>query len=61
MKLSKCELWLHNVSFLGHMISSGQILVDPSKVDVVLQWETLRSVTEIKSFFWVWLVTIEGL
>ena len=49
-KLSKCEFWLEKVSFLGHVISSGEITVDPSKVEAVLQWETLKSVTEIKSF-----------
>lgn len=36
-KLSKCEFWLKQVSFLGHVISSSGILVDSSKVDVVLQ------------------------
>ena len=46
-KLSKCEFWLKEVSFLGHVISSGGFSVDPSKVDVVLKWETLKSVTEI--------------
>ena len=35
-KLSKCEFWLRKMSFLGHMISKGGIVVDPSKVDVVL-------------------------
>ena len=35
-KLSKCEFWLEKVSFLGHVISSGAIHVDPSKVDIVL-------------------------
>ena len=32
------------------IISSGGIIVDPSKVDAVLQWETLNSATEIRSF-----------
>lgn len=32
------------------MISSGGIVVDPSKIDTVLQWETLKFVTEIRSF-----------
>ena len=50
MKLSKCEFWLHEVSFLGYVISGSGIVVDPSKVDVVLQWEALKSVTEIRSF-----------
>lgn len=35
-KLSKCEFWLKEVGFLGHVIYSGGISVDPSKVDVVL-------------------------
>lgn len=35
-KLSKCELWLNEVSFLGHVISSIGIVVDLSKVGVVL-------------------------
>jgi len=49
-KLSKCELWLNEVSFLGHIIYGSGIVVDPSKVDVVSQWETPKSVTEVRSF-----------
>jgi len=53
-KLSKCEFWLREVSLNGHVISKGGIAVDPSKVDAVLQWESLKSVFEIKSFLgWV--------
>ena len=46
-KLSKCEFWLKEVSFLGHVISGDGIAVDPSKVEAVSQWETPKSVTEI--------------
>jgi len=49
-KLSKCEFWLREVSFLGHVISKGGIAVDPSKVDAVMQWESPKSVFEVRSF-----------
>jgi hypothetical protein len=49
-KLSKCEFWLKEVSFLGHVVSSGDIAVDPQKVDAVFQWGTPESVIEIRSF-----------
>ncbi|GAU43834.1 hypothetical protein TSUD_371130 [Trifolium subterraneum] len=49
-KLSKCEFWLEEVSFLGHVISNGGIAVDPAKVDAVMKWGTPESVLEIRSF-----------
>ena len=35
-KSSKCEFWFKEVIFLSHVISSGHITVDPSKIDAVL-------------------------
>jgi hypothetical protein len=35
-KLKKCEFWLKEVLFLGHIISEGGISIDPSKVKDVL-------------------------
>lgn len=49
-KFPKCEFWLREVNFLGHVISSGGIVVDLLKIDDVLQWETLKSATKIRSF-----------
>jgi hypothetical protein len=49
-KLSKCEFWLERVTFLGHIISAESVFVDPQKVEAVLKWERLTSVTEIRSF-----------
>jgi len=49
-KLSKCEFWLEEVSFLGHIISKGGISVDPGKVKDVLQWKTPQNVGDIRSF-----------
>jgi hypothetical protein len=49
-KLSKCEFWMKQVSFLGHIISMGGISVDPSKVQDVLSWNVPMSVDDIRSF-----------
>jgi hypothetical protein len=49
-KLSKCEFWLKEVSFLGHIISEGGISVDPSKVKSASSWNTPQKVSDIQSF-----------
>jgi hypothetical protein len=46
-KLSKCELWLKQVAFLGHVILKGGISMDPSKVQDVLSWRAPMSVNDI--------------
>ena len=38
------------VKLLGHVVSRGGIIVDPSKVEVVLNWDRPRNVMEIRSF-----------
>ena len=37
-KYSKCEFWLNEVGFLGHIVTGGGIVVDPSKVAAVSEW-----------------------
>jgi hypothetical protein len=49
-KLSKCEFWLKQVAFLGHVISKGGISIDPRKVQDVLSWNAPMSVGDIRSF-----------
>ena len=49
-KLSKCEFWLTEVSFLGHIVSKEGIRVDPKKIEVVVEWKPPKNVTEIRSF-----------
>ena len=49
-KFAKCDFWLSEVHFLGHIISSDGIAVDPSKVEAVLDWQPPTTVTEIRSF-----------
>jgi len=44
-KLSKCEFWLDEVQFLGHVISVQGIAVDPAKIETVVKWERPQTVT----------------
>ncbi|GKB24030.1 putative reverse transcriptase domain-containing protein [Tanacetum coccineum] len=49
-KFLKCEFWLQEVQFLGHVVNRDGIHVDPSKVESVKNWMTPESSTEIRSF-----------
>ena len=49
-KYSKCEFWLHEVSFLGHVVSGEGISVDPKKVEAIIKWEQPKNVVEVHSF-----------
>ena len=49
-KFSKCEFWLTEVSFLGHVVSASGVSVDPEKVEAMMSWERPKSVFEIHSF-----------
>ena len=49
-KLSKCEFWKNEVSFLGHIVSKEGIRVDPNKIEVVVEWKPSRNVTKVRSF-----------
>jgi hypothetical protein len=50
VKYNKCEFWLGEVLFIGHMISSKGISVDPNKVRDVLDWKPPRIVHQVRSF-----------
>ncbi|GJY43752.1 putative nucleotidyltransferase, ribonuclease H [Tanacetum coccineum] len=49
-KFSKCEFWLREVQFLGHVINGNGIHVDPSKIEAVKNWKAPRTPTEAYSF-----------
>ncbi|XP_022040541.1 uncharacterized protein LOC110943093 [Helianthus annuus] len=49
-KFSKCAFWLREVQFLGHVINSEGVLVDPSKIDAIMKWVSPKNPTEIRSF-----------
>ena len=48
-KLRKCDFWLKEVSFLGYIVSAEGIRVDPTKIEVIVNWKPPRNVTEVRS------------
>ncbi|XP_060974274.1 uncharacterized protein LOC133039400 [Cannabis sativa] len=49
-KFKKCESWLSQVSFLGHIVGKDGIMVDPGKIEAVKNWPRPKTITEIRSF-----------
>ncbi|GJW14299.1 putative nucleotidyltransferase, ribonuclease H [Tanacetum coccineum] len=49
-KFSKCEFWLQEVHFLGHVVNQNGIHVDPGKIEAVKNWEAPTSPTGVRLF-----------
>ncbi|GKB17847.1 putative reverse transcriptase domain-containing protein [Tanacetum coccineum] len=49
-KFSKCEFWINTVKFLGHVIDSSGIHVDPAKIEAVKNWASPTTPSEIRQF-----------
>jgi hypothetical protein len=49
-KFSKCEFWLDEVPFLGHVLSTEGVAVDPSKVKDILDWKPPISMHQVCQF-----------
>ena len=49
-KFSKCQFWLDNVAFLGHVISAEGVYADPQKIEAIVNWKPPTNVTKIRSF-----------
>ena len=49
-KFSKCEFWLQEVTFLGHIITTEGVKVAPEKVKAVLDWKQPTNLMEVHSF-----------
>ncbi|GKD70789.1 putative reverse transcriptase domain-containing protein, partial [Tanacetum coccineum] len=49
-KFSKCEFWLSKVQFLGHVIDSEGIHMDPTKIESIKDWASPKTPTEIHQF-----------
>nr|GEZ84232.1 hypothetical protein [Tanacetum cinerariifolium] len=49
-KFSKCEFWIPKVQFLGHVIDSRGIHVDPAKIESIKDWASPKTPKEIRQF-----------
>ncbi|GJT65031.1 putative reverse transcriptase domain-containing protein [Tanacetum coccineum] len=49
-KFSKCDFWLDSVQFLGHVIDSKGVHVDPSKIEAIKNWAAPTTPTEVRQF-----------
>ena len=49
-KFSKCEFWIREVHFLGHVVNKNGIHVDPAKIEAIKIWETPKTPTEVRQF-----------
>ena len=49
-KMRKCEFWMKEVKFLGHVVLEQGVAVDPAKIEAVMKLEPLKNVMEVRSF-----------
>ncbi|KAJ9556102.1 hypothetical protein OSB04_010716 [Centaurea solstitialis] len=49
-KFSKCEFWIREVHFLGHVVNKEGIHVDPAKIKAIKKWEAPKTPTAIRQF-----------
>uniref|UniRef100_A0A3B1J8K5 Gypsy retrotransposon integrase-like protein 1 n=1 Tax=Astyanax mexicanus TaxID=7994 RepID=A0A3B1J8K5_ASTMX len=50
VKLSKCQFFQHQVSYLGHVVSAEGVTTDPAKIEVVKEWKSPSHLAELRSF-----------
>ncbi|KAD4385736.1 hypothetical protein E3N88_25905 [Mikania micrantha] len=49
-KLSKCDFWIREAQFLGHVVNKQGIHVDKSKIEAIKNWEAPKTPTEVHQF-----------
>nr|GFC52165.1 putative reverse transcriptase domain-containing protein [Tanacetum cinerariifolium] len=47
---TKCDFWLNCVQFLGHVIDSNRVHVDPAKIEAIKSWTAPTTPTEVRQF-----------
>eukprot|EP00253_Pinus_taeda_P005349 PITA_05349 len=49
-KFSKCDFFMEEIQYLGHVISKEGIAVDPEKIKAIMDWPIPKDVTDVRSF-----------
>ncbi|KAD4586561.1 hypothetical protein E3N88_24162 [Mikania micrantha] len=49
-KFSKCDFWIREVQFLGHVVNEQGIHVDPAKIEAIKNWEAPKTPTKVRQF-----------
>jgi len=50
LKMSKCKFGKTCLVYLGHIVGRGELKIDPSKVDVIVNWPRPKTITKVRSF-----------
>ncbi|KAD5317951.1 hypothetical protein E3N88_17897 [Mikania micrantha] len=50
VKFSKCDFWIREVQFFGHVVNEKGIHVDPAKIEAIKNWEAPKTPTEVRQF-----------
>jgi hypothetical protein len=49
-KFNKCDFYQKEIQYLGHVISSEGIVIDPEKINAIMEWPIPKDVADIRSF-----------
>ncbi|XP_057775458.1 uncharacterized protein LOC130994433 [Salvia miltiorrhiza] len=50
VKLSKCSFGTSSVAYLGHIVSAGELRVDPTKIQAMLDWPQPKTAKQLRGF-----------
>jgi hypothetical protein len=53
VKMSKCEFGKTSIVYLVYIVGNGHLKIDPSKVEVIMNWPKPNTTTEVRSFLGV--------
>jgi transposase InsO family protein len=50
IKLSKCDFFKSEVEFLGHVVGNGMIKMSSDKMNTIMKWPPLKTISDVRSF-----------